>query len=246
VLARYPVRIEAVASADDYYWECSIVLRYRNSEETVRTTISRWEGERISRRALHKAIQSLVRSRSGYIFVRENNGGGNAWRADVDHVFTRYKGWLIHLGTLSAHIANTPGDQFHDGLFEDVYDRLEFNDHTCHAGAPRFTLMIEDKGAQFVVNVPLTWAAAQTTYREQRQILKDGAQQIWKEPTLEEDEANREAALFCLGLTSYCSQDEAYASDHELVLKIFGNRTDEFDDEVNQITPGELSPVFDP
>ena len=239
-----PVSVEAVLTNNEDYWECFIVLRQRDTEEVVRTTIQHRDGGQLRRRDLYGAIRHLVRTKGDYIFVREDNGGGNAWRADVDHVFTLYKGWLVRLGSLCAHLADVPGEQFHDGLFEDVYDRLEFNDLTCHRGAPRFNVMMEDTGAELAVNVPLTWAAAQKHYRESHRILEEGPRRKGYGIMIEQDEETRESALFCLALTTYCGQEAAYDADHELVREIYGDGAAAFEAEVERITPGELPSAF--
>lgn len=114
-------------------------------------------------------LRRTIGWKGGYLFVRQECGGGNMWRCDVDQVFALRDGRLIHIGEqLGGRRDQGPGAWFHAGYFTDVYDRLESNDLTSHAGAPSFTIYMKEKNGTFVVDLTRTWAGNRDAFKRDR------------------------------------------------------------------------------
>ncbi|HEX5464823.1 MAG TPA: hypothetical protein VFW88_08925 [Burkholderiales bacterium] len=134
----------------------------------------------------HQALAVLRQTigwKDGYLFVRQECGGGNRWRCDVDQVFALRDGRLIHIGEqLGGRREQGPGAFFHDGYFTDVYDRFESNDLTSHAGAPSFTIYIKENNGSFVVDLTRTWAGNRDAFKRDRNEIPRVAQNHEMDP----------------------------------------------------------------
>lgn len=193
--------------------------------------------------AREAALRRLLRWDAPYLFVREDNGGGNAWRADVDHVFRFEAGKLHRLGTVSARFG-APGSQRQGDRFLDLYDRLEFTPLTSHAQAPGFTLVMADRDGRFEVRIDETWDRAAADFAAWREDLRAAA----KGPSVPRTESERRevrgTALRCLALARYCRRDPEYRECLELARKALGT-LDEVEEAVGQVVPGELAPSLE-
>ncbi len=202
-----------------------------------------WDARRQSSDRVSDRLKQLTAWKPPYLFLREENGGGNGWRADVDHVFKVTSNNVTRVGTVSAHFG-PPGSQFESGRFADFYDRLEFTLLTSHASAPGFTLVMDEREGQFIVDSPATWLRGETRYKEAREQLRKLAES--GHPT-DSPAARREAsapALLCLAFTAYCGRETEYQSCLELAKSALGD-IDDLRNEIESIVPGELAPSAD-
>ncbi len=94
--------------------------------------------------------------KSGYLFVPESTGGGNAWRVSREHVLAIRAGHLVHLGEILAG-EHGPGSGYEAGYFGDVYDKFELNELTDHASAPWFQVFSREKDGGLTVDLEYTW-----------------------------------------------------------------------------------------
>ncbi len=114
-------------------------------------------------------LRRTIGWKGGYLFVRQECGGGNMWRCDVDQVFALRDGRLIYIGEqLGGRRDQGPGAWFCDGYFTDVYDRFESNNLTSHAGAPSFTIYMKERNGTFVVDLTRTWAGNRDAFKRDR------------------------------------------------------------------------------
>ena len=138
---------------DDEPFEAELTIERGNDRFRISTSIygAKDQDEAIS------VLKRVTGWKEGYLFVREDCGGGNAWRCDLDHVFAIRQGRLNHLGEVAAGM---PWDslvgKYKDGYFTDIYNKFEINDLTSHAHAPGMTLFLQEKGGHLQVNLEYT------------------------------------------------------------------------------------------
>jgi len=96
--------------------------------------------------------------KKGYLFVPYSCGPGNAWRCRGKYVFAVRHGKLISIGNIAG--------EFSDGLFHDIYDRLEVNDLTPHVNAPRFVIVMKEENGVFTADLDRTWAHNRRQYAQ--------------------------------------------------------------------------------
>lgn len=96
--------------------------------------------------------------KNGYLFVPYSCGPGNAWRCRGKYVFAVRHGRLISIGEIAG--------EFSDGLFHDIYDRLEVNDLTPHVNAPRFVIVMKEENGKFMADLNRTWAHNRRQYAQ--------------------------------------------------------------------------------
>jgi hypothetical protein len=114
-------------------------------------------------------LRRTIGWKDGYLFVRQECGGGNMWRCNVDQVFALRNGRLLHIGEqLGGRRDLGVGALFRDGYFTDVYDRFESNALTSHAGAPSFTIYMKEKNGAFVVDLTRTWTRNREAFKRDR------------------------------------------------------------------------------
>lgn len=189
------------------------------------------------------ALRRLVAWRAPYLFVREDNGGGNAWRADVDHVFKVGTNRLQRLGTVSARFGE-PGSQWQGDRFLDLYDRLEFTPLTSHAQAPGFTLVMRERDGAFEVHLDETWDRARPEFTRWLAELRSFADRPAPPATEGARRDVRGTALRCLTLARYCRRTAEYDESLALARKALG-AIDDLEEALAQVTPGELAPSLE-
>ena len=107
-----------------------------------------------------------------FLFVREECGGGNMWRRVVEDVFELRDGKLVSLGALGARGSAGIGTCYAAGRFRDVYDDLEINPATSHAGSPGFPIVSQEHDGRLVVDADRTWQANLATFRRNRAVAR--------------------------------------------------------------------------
>ncbi|MGH8801248.1 MAG: hypothetical protein ACREX6_02995 [Casimicrobiaceae bacterium] len=163
---------------------------------------------------LSSAIAILKRTigwRGGYLFARQECGGGNAWRCNVDQIFALRSGRLIRVGEqIGGQRSQAPGTAYRNGHFVDVYDRLEINDLTSHAGAPWFRIYLVDHDGILVADLPFTWRNDLRHFESSRRELA----RIERDPKLD-PRARHETIVSLLlhnaALARYCRHPDALA-----------------------------------
>jgi len=109
-------------------------------------------------------LKRVIGWKSGYLFVRTECGGGNAWKCEQELVFAKRGGNIRPLARLAPR-ADGIGTSLRNGRFHDYDVDWEINDVTSHAGAPAFPLVMRDDGEAMVVDPEASWKEAETGYR---------------------------------------------------------------------------------
>jgi hypothetical protein len=186
-------------------------------------------------------LRRTIGWKDGYLFVRQECGGGNMWRCDVDQVFAVRDGRLIHIGEqLGGRRDQGPGAWFREGYFTDVYDRFESNDLTSHAGAPSFTVYMKEKHGTFVVDLTRTWAGNRNAFKRDRDEIPRVARNQEMDP--------RARAETLASLLLHNALLERYCLKPRLLVRTMRNaarllppgKEKVFKDIVDRVLPGQL------
>jgi hypothetical protein len=160
------------------------------------------------------AITVLRRSigwKDGFLFVRQECGGGNMWRCNVEDVFELRRGRLVPLGALAARAPAGIGTCREHGRFLDVYDDLEINPVTSHAGAPAFQIVARAQDGRLVVDPAETWDLDLGGFRS-RQALAEALKRPAPEDPRTDAEGRWEGVvsprLANAALARYCDRAE--------------------------------------
>lgn len=110
-------------------------------------------------------LQRSIAWKGGYLFVRLECGGGNAWRFNREQVFALRQGRLVHIGEiLGGQRDEKPGRYYEDGWFIDLYDKFELNSLVGHAFAPGITLHERVVFDHLEVDLKRTWLENQKDF----------------------------------------------------------------------------------
>ena len=191
-----------------------------------------------------EAIEVLKRTigwKDGYLFVRQECGGGNMWRCDVDQIFALRSDRLVRIGEeAGGSRSQGPGAFFRGGYFVDMYDRLETNDLTTHAGAPSFAIYMKERNGALVVDLARTWKEGRAAYKKNRKEITV----VGRDPALDPRARAETLASLLLhnaALARYCQRsaefDETMRDARSLLPSA---RWETFAALVQRITPGEL------
>ena len=186
-------------------------------------------------------LKQTIGWKDGYLFVRQECGGGNMWRCDVDQIFAVRSDRLIRVGEeAGGSRSQGPGAFFRSGYFVDMYDRLETNDLTTHAGAPSFAIYMKERSGALVVDLARTWKEGRATYRKNRkEIMVVGREGALDTRTRSETLAS--LLLHNAALARYCNRgaefDETMRDARQLLPAA---RWETFATLVQRVTPGEL------
>lgn len=243
-----PVSVVASRQVEDPPLVYRLQLRGRDQDRdhewVVRTTLHELESKpRTGAPGILAILKNRVAWHPPYLYLREDNAHGNAWRATVDHVFRISGSRVQRVGTVSAH-TGPPGSQRRDDRFVDIYDRLEFTFLTSHANAPRFHLWMEEKDGRFTVDLPRTWQEGQPALAEATRKLGDLADHPDRLATEADRRAARGLALFCLAFTRYCDRDTEYRASLDLARRALGEVEDLLE-EARTVNSGELAPSLE-
>lgn len=234
------VRVEAMLAEGEQF----LGLRTR----TYELVVSRGEEEfRVSTTLLGVAderealarLQAGVGQKGKYLFVREECGGGNAWRCSVDHVFLMRGERLVTLGTIFAHPeSREAGGGYDGGWFQDVYDKLEINALTSHAAAPAFRIWIQEIDGRLAADLGRTWRENRARFAERARLYRTGAGSAGAG---REGEVLRAALLHNAALARYCGKEaetQAVLSSARSLLdaEVYGRLAGE----LSSVEPGEL------
>jgi len=190
------------------------------------------------------AIEVLRRTigwKDRYLFVREECGGGNTWRCDVDQVFAFRGDRLVHLGEqIGGSRSQGPGALFRNGYFVDMYDRLETNALTTHAGAPSFAIYMKDTNERLTVDLDRTWKEGRAGYeRNRKELARIGSNRSMDSPGRSETQTS--LLLDNAALARYCLKNEPLEQTmREAQRLIAPERLATLQSIVRQISPGEL------
>jgi hypothetical protein len=186
-------------------------------------------------------LRQTIGWKDNHLFVREECGGGNMWRCDVDHVFALRGGRLVPLGEeIGGSRSQGPGALYRNGYFVDMYDRLENNSLTTHAGAPSFALYLKESGGALAVDLDRTWKEGRAGYeRNRKEIARIEANRAI-DPRAR-DETLASLLLHNAALAAYCGRKaelEQTMRDAQRLLP--AERRAAFEAVVRQVQPGEL------
>lgn len=191
-------------------------------------------------------LRRTIGWRGGYLFARRECGGGNAWRCDVDLVFALRGGRLVRIGEqIGGTRSQAPGAAYRNGHFVDVYDRLEINDLTSHAGAPWFRIYLVDRDGTLAADLPYTWRMDARRFEASRRELDHVVGDRKFDPRAR-DETIASLLLHNAALARYCRQavalDKTTADAKRLLAPDAYAR---FERLVASVVPGELPPPLE-
>ncbi len=180
-----------------------------------------------------------VRVRGGFLFIRTECGGGNAWNCETESVFALADGRATYLGDVVSGGRDEVGTAGGDSLFTSRYDRLEGNRLTSHADAPGFLVYSRPGDGRLVPDLDHTWLANRgpdrlEALRRSAADLpgdRDGGRRLGVE------------VLSVAALARYCGRDQALAEARILAARVLppamaGN----VDALLDQVIPGESPP----
>jgi hypothetical protein len=184
----------------------------------------------------HAHIRELTVWKDGFLFVRYEGGGGNAWRHDFDYVFTVRDGELICLGSVLL---------YEHSQFYDVYDGLELNALTSHAAAPHFEVVMTEQNGALVANLDTTWALNKTDHDRCVAEIDKYLQSGEREP-----ERDHEVTSCLLGnaiLARYCDRQTELEKVLSQTKRILSAKDfDTFHGSVYSVVPGETHKRCEP
>lgn len=136
------------------YYSFSIILENSNNSYEVKSDI-------IAVDNFNEAIEVLKKSilvKDSYIFIRNECGGGNGWRCQIDSVFRINEGVLHWVGDIAGtEERGRVGLNYSNGLFMDYYDKFESNNLTSHADAPSLEIFSRDFNGKLRADLKVTW-----------------------------------------------------------------------------------------
>ncbi|MCX6901634.1 MAG: hypothetical protein NT105_23385 [Verrucomicrobia bacterium] len=240
LLLRDPAKVKARLEWDEHCYDATIDISVGDDEFSVSTAA---HGE-----CLNEAIewlQARIGWKGAYLFVPEDCDGGNAWRADLDHVFTFRRGKLLRIGTITRHCqpddAGELGPGYRDGWFHDVYDGLEFA-MDCHANGVHIKLAMAEQGGRFVVNLARTWKLNQPAFAAHGETIRDWLRQPRNKRDDFFEKNNLIAAVTArAAIAKYCKQPAVLAPALKQAEDFLsGVEYSSFLDSLKTIKPGKL------
>jgi hypothetical protein len=197
-------------------------------------------------RDIDEAVSQIIKSvgwKGNYLFVTSESGG-NAWRCDVEHVFTIRQGQLIYIGSIQRGLDNEgekPGYGYRNGYFFDVYDRLELSGWTSHASAPAIRIVMKEKGGHFIVDLERTWRENLSEYKQNLEDIK-GLKDKKYDDDKDSVEWNQiaEIVLFNAVLAKYCRHQGELMQVMKETKSILKEGDKIIEVVLNEVVPGEL------
>jgi len=230
-------RLDLAPGAPPHFYPFTITVAHEQQAYSYRTALVAVDDAAAAIAILRRTIGW----RGGYLFARRECGGGNAWRCDVDLVFALRGGRLERIGEqIGGTRSQAPGAAYRNGHFVDVYDRLEINDLTSHAGAPWFRIYLVDRDGELAVDLPYTWRMDARRFAENRREIV----RVERDPKLDPRARNESLASLLLhnaALARYCRQAgplEATDSDAKRLLAPVAYAS--FQRIVASVEPGQL------
>jgi hypothetical protein len=180
--------------------------------------------------------------KDGYLFVHRWNGCGSCHKGVVDRVYKIINGHLVELGEISSpEDAKAPGEEYKNGIFEDLYNKFEATDLTAHAQSPDVLLALREKDGKYLVDLHETWLRNKTEYFE----LK-GKLDAFPTPTNKKDNQYESPLWMILGnavVAKYCDKREELNESMQLAKKLLTKEEiEKIRSVLNDVFPGELSP----
>lgn len=184
------------------------------------------------------AMKKTMGWKGDYLFIREECGGGNIWRCNLNHVFALREGRLIYIGEVAGEERIAPCPSFKDGYFIDVYDKLECNDLTCHARAPAIRLIMKEKRGRFHVVLQRTWQANLQQFLENMAEIREMLANAHEEPP--ELSGIADLLLFNAALAKYCKRHKEFDQIIRMAQAGSSEKGKQILQILAEVVPGEL------
>jgi hypothetical protein len=188
-------------------------------------------------------LRRTIGWKDGYLFVLLECGAGNAWKCGSEAVFMIRGGRLVGLGSLLARgptgsdSGDQPGTSYWNGEFHDINADFEGNDLTCHAGAPRFEVLLNEHGGTLIVDAERTWDMNRNLYDANWKTI----QALWRRGTPENFGTQMELLLSNAVLSKYCSRPAELATTlAEARLALPRDVMQAVETELAKVEPGAL------
>jgi hypothetical protein len=194
----------------------------KNGIATVRITLQ-YENQQLQRevqqrRNANSKPENLFGWKDGYLFVRDDcmvaDEARRAWRCVVDQIYTlvgtKDGKRLAHLGDVFAgeDCIDEPkvGCALYQGVFTDIYDRLENHTTFDRADVPAPLIEMRVRSGELVVDVDETWDRNQERFTAGLRCLAAPANE--RSTACVEGISPRRAYLFNSVLASYTKREE--------------------------------------
>jgi hypothetical protein len=175
-----------------------------------------------------------------YLLVPISCGGGNAWRCNIVEVFALVNDRLMNVGEAGSDMHQ----EYRNGRFHDIYDKLEINDLTSHAEAPGFVIIMSEKNGAMVANLEETWKENQERYIDNQLLLDRFAKDRKAKSTAAS--TNLPPLLYNSVLSKYCHRPEEMKHwDSVASLLLDQDSKSKLDSLVGIVIPGELPSLSD-
>lgn len=192
-------------------------------------------------RNIDKAVFQIIEStgwKDHYLFVPSECGGGNAWRCNIEHIFTIREGKLIRVGEARSDDGK-PGSSYRNGFFYDIYDGLEVNRLTSHAESPAIEIIMEEKGGRIIVDLERTWEKNLNQYKQNLVEMREPKNEKYDKQTMQR--LVIKAVLFNAALAKYCRhQKELKEAMEEAKSRLEKEDFELLKVILSKLNPGEL------
>lgn len=183
--------------------------------------------------------------KENYLFVHQWNGCGSCHKGVVDRVYKIINGHLVELGEIrSPEDAKSPGEEYNNGLFEDLYNKFEGTDLTAHVHSPDMLLALRESEGKLLVDLRETWLKNETEYLE-----TNGKLEAFSTPTGKENDRQESPLWMILGngvVAKYCKKSKELNKTMQQAKRLLTNEDiKKIRSVLNEVIPGELSPRED-
>lgn len=242
VIMEQPVQvtIESLRHGEDSLLPVAVYVRYKKQGFVFRNELMESDIDQAA-----TVEKRCTEWKEPYLFVYSTCGGGNAWRCDGFQLFKMSGERIAYLGEIASIGSDDPKPAFDGKYFRMVYDRLEGNALTSHAGAPSFFLMIVDEDGKLKANLDATWSVNAAEYERNRQAIAEAKAKGAEMKTREREFEATPLILFNAALAKYCGKKAELSQIMQTAKRdLAGDQYSLLVKELRRVKPGEILPPF--
>jgi hypothetical protein len=194
--------------------------------DDITVTAQTAEGPVCYRTAAQDRDQAVLEAKAGtkisgpYVFLWSTCVDCNGWRGNGYLVFkAAHK--VQYLGFLSSDFKATL--PYSEGVFRNIYARLETNDLLSHSASPGFMLSLRDRGHGLQVDADRTWNENQAAIRNLDAWTHKSFKALGKDADVRDFVLAEHDLLKAAALARVCGRESRYAEILKLTRKIIPN-----------------------